>query len=209
MADGYVTFDEFVDVESSLLALNVALAQLPSNPLFWKSVILNTHSALQGACVCLLTKSHGGGALTEKNEKQNLAYLNQKSDITVAEAQNQQPPKSLPYPPTMLQNLPGLLRRLPPPLTINIPKTSEEYEKSEDALAKDLFRLHEFRTGFSHFPALSWSIELAGLPRIVEKSLIQTQSIAESSQYTRVNRFRDMQVSSLILDATKALSMLR
>lgn len=204
--DGYVTFDEFIDVESSLLALNAALEKLPTNPLLWKSVILNTHAALQGACVCILTGTHGGGALSEASEKAYLIFLNRGSDIAAARAQDQPPPEPMARPDLKLQNLPMMLRRLPIGLCVDVPRDYCEFENCEHQPAKDLYLLHAFRTNFSHFPIVSWSIETRGLPRITATALRHMQLIVESHNYKRRNRFVDTQVAAQLELANQILN---
>ena len=65
------------------------------------------------------------------------------------------------------------------------------------AEAKDIMRLHGLRNDLSHFTPKSWSIELAGLPRIMNVALRLIVQLMQSEQVNyhmtgnKVRRIRD------------------
>ncbi len=198
LVENWLEFDEFIDVESSLLALLISIERLPVEPLLWKNILLNVHAALQGACVCILTRTDGGGALTVGAEAKYLKYLNNGSAIAQAERNGVPTPDPLALPDMKIQALPGLLRRLPEEVRKDLPKCHIEFEECSDTVTRDLYRLHNFRTTFSHFPVTSWLIEGSGLPRIVVVSLNLIEEIVCSDGWMRQNRFKDTRVLELI-----------
>jgi hypothetical protein len=140
MAKKYVRFDEIENVLSSLTLL-VTLAPLVKKRRglqFWKWIIVGAHDALQGAIVCAIADTTGTNVLSKTSACKMWAWLQDTSE---------------PYPGEYMADFGTLLSRigfdlLPP----------EE---------KAIRRLHSLRNGFMHFTPKSWSIELAGLPKII------------------------------------------
>ena len=85
-ADDYVSYDEFDDTIGSIAALETHLTEFENHDAAWKWVVLFTHSALQGACVCYLTRTDGSGALTKDSEKALRRYHNLSSQKAMCEA---------------------------------------------------------------------------------------------------------------------------
>lgn len=186
--DAWYTTDEFDDVAVSLKTLLFALRQAKNDKSFWKLAILSTHSALQGACVCLLTRTDGGGALAKRDQKALMHKLYGESEKGRNIDDN-----SVDWAEEFIASLPELLKRLPNDLAIKIPDrsvTSYPYD-----LPGDMRRLHEFRNKLTHFPPISWTLEISGLPRILLRAIEHIEKITISSAYKRYNRFLEIDLS--------------
>lgn len=187
----YFQCNEYSDVENSLLLLKHSLGLADDEPAYWKWIIIATHSALQGACVCILTKTDGTGALTKKSQKEALKKLYGEENGS----RNLDNP-DIPWPDPYIAPLDELLKRLPDGLKIVLPDRKAESYGYE--IAGDLRRLSEFRNMMIHFPPSSWSLELAGLPRILERAVCLIKDIVASEANNRVNQFAGTPVQSLI-----------
>lgn len=181
----YVDFDEFSDVVASLNTLSWTVSNLKEAPYFWKSAILSAHSAVQGACVCILTQTDGTGALTRECEQETKDRL---YGVTGGSRHLDDPGKKRPEP--HLANLETLVKRLPASLGIHMTRRSaKSWPYNRDG---DLRRLNEFRNQFSHFHSTSWMIEVEGLPRIILHALDVVEAIATSPHYDRWNKFSEL-----------------
>lgn len=148
MADDWVRFTEYEDVLASTDLLALVVPSLTKNLSGWKWTILAAHSGLQGALVCALQDSTKTNILKNRSAKETLSWL---------QTLEGDPP--VPY----LLECPELLRkyRKKYPCTVMTPQQ-----------LKDMKRFHrEFRNNFTHFAPQGWSIEIAGLPRIVGTAL--------------------------------------
>jgi hypothetical protein len=56
--------------------------------------------------------------------------------------------------------------------------------------ADDIWMLHEFRNGFVHFTPKSWTIEVAGLPRITHAALRPIEQLMQSGCNTGLRETR-------------------
>lgn len=189
--EGWLDIDEFDDVRASLLILRDCLGHLTSNPLYWKWAILAAHSALQGACVCILTRTDGLGALTDRSSEE----MRKKLYGEAGNRRNLDDPNCR-WPDSRVESLPGLLVRLPDGLRVKLPDAKAEYGFD---LPGDLQRLHQFRNRLTHFESTGWSIEMDGLPRIVRRAFDLTSSIIRDGRYQRRSRFPDMNLEPLLL----------
>jgi hypothetical protein len=144
----WVRFSEYDDVLASTDLLALVAPSLKATPTNWKWMILAAHSGLQGAIVCAIKDSTGTNILTKKSAAAVLAWLDKPEGDR---------------PPQYLDNCPALLskyRKKYPHIYITVEQL------------KDLRILHnEFRNNFTHFAPMQWSIEAAGLPRIVIAAL--------------------------------------
>ena len=132
----FVNFDEFADAVTSLKLLENCLGKVADDPTFWKWAIYSAHSALQGACVCLLTGTDGLGALADKATKDSIQKL-----YGETEGQRNLDSDSIPWPEEFIAPLPALLKRLPGDMKVHLPgRNSHSYGWNE---AGDLRRLHE------------------------------------------------------------------
>lgn len=194
----YLHLDEFKDTIASLKMLVIALRELENDPSFWKQAILSTHSALQGACVCILTRTDGGGALAERSEKALMIKLYGES-----EHGRNIDDDSVHRPKEFIASLPELLSRLPGGLVVNITKRSATcYPYNKEG---DLRRLHEFRNKLTHFPPVSWSLEVAGLPRILLTAIGLIDEISRSNSWKTYNQFPNLHLDNDIEQARKLL----
>lgn len=133
----------------------VELAQtLDRTPLNWKWLLITIHNALQGTLVCTLSGSHGMGALSERSMAAMWDWYEDPSDDPKAKH-----PKEW----------------LAPPLELYERAKQENYMREFDGAPisttkeqdEDVHTLNEIRRDFSHYTPRIWTIETAGLPRIV------------------------------------------
>jgi hypothetical protein len=151
----YARFDELENVLASLDLL-ATLALLVKKRRFrsqWKWIIVGTHDALQGALVCAIADTTGTNVLSKKSAKKMLDWLNDTSKE---------------YPGEYLADFTTLLNRA----AITLPQQD----------AKDIKKLHGFRNDFAHFAPKGWSIELAGLPRIIDAALGLIEHLMQSDR---------------------------
>lgn len=191
--------DEFEDVVVSLKVLRDALEQLPSDTDYWKPAIFFAHAALQGACVCLLTRTDGTGALAVNSEKALMKKLYGETE----DCRTLDDPET-DWPVELIASLPELLKRLPEALSVELPGHKAKTYGWD--VKGDLRRLHEFRNQLAHFPPTSWSLEIIGLPRILRSAVELARGIMTSSGYTRYNKFHDLGESVPLAD--KCLDLL-
>jgi hypothetical protein len=148
MAQDYVRYDEIEDVLTSTDLLALIAPKLKRNPTFWKWAIIGSQNALQGAVVCALHDTIGVRVLTEKSAKAVLSWHDKRREGE--------------YPEERLADFWTLFQRLcrAKPDLVGLAITRRQI--------RDVKRLHSyFRNNFSHFTPKTWSIEKAGLPRIV------------------------------------------
>lgn len=185
----YLRTDEFQDVHASLLLLEISLQKAKQNPAFWKWAILSAHSAVQGACVCLLSKTDKRGALSKQNQKALWAYDQFESQKAITEnSGGEWILEDVKYPNAYLADLPEFLCRLPDELKVDKLNSSDKASKVQRNI--DFDKLHQFRNKFTHFESISWSLEISGLPRILEEALTLSEKIINADdKFGRVNRF--------------------
>jgi hypothetical protein len=154
MADDYVSFDEREDVVVSLELVAHFAPLVREKPQHWKWIIVGAHDALQGAMVCAYADSTGTSVLDKKSAKEMLDWLE-------ADRATQGP-----YPEDRLAPFGQLLDRCITGSAIFEPLVLTPGQ------VEDIKRLHDhFRNKFAHFTPVGWSIEKAGLPRIVGAAL--------------------------------------
>ena len=152
MPSKYVRFDEVEDVLSSLGLLALCAPLVQKEPSYWKWAIISAHAALQGAMVCALHDRIS--VLDKQSARATLEWLDKKTA---------RPPKN-----ERLAHFNTLLQRF---------CESQPLALSQTQL-KDIKLLHEhFRNSFAHFVPQSWSIEKAGLPRIVGAAVDATERL--------------------------------
>jgi hypothetical protein len=188
--------DEYQDVLSSLLVLENAVVACEITQLDVKWAIIAAHSALQGACVCLLTRTDGGGALGSTEQKKLEDYHLYQSQKTMCEKAGiplilTEPEKPRSY----LAPLNELALRLPLGLRFSIAKLSEW---PKDEATRDFTLLSRWRNEFAHYSPAGWSIELAGLPRILGRVISKIEQIATHNGFQRHNDFQDTEILEII-----------
>ncbi|WP_141246483.1 hypothetical protein [Actibacterium ureilyticum] len=175
--------DEFHDVFASLVMLKLSLDMVLKEPAMWKWAILGAHSLLQGACVCFLTRTDGGGALSDESERKLREYHNLGTQKAIVEKCGGEWILGEPQPPKdHVATLIDLLKRLPGEWRVTVPKYFDDCKRDSE---RDLWRLHDFRNSFTHFQPVGWSIEKAGLPRIIGLALDLAEEIITDPGYTR------------------------
>ena len=163
LAKDYVRFDEIDDVLASLDLLVLVARLVRETPSYWKWAIVAAHDALQGAMVCALNDTSGVSVLEQQSARKMLDWI----DMQEGEA----PKARLAGFKTLLQRCQDSSRMQGEPLTLN------------KAQLKDVNKLHEeFRNSFSHFIPQGWSIEKAGLPRIIGTAVDCIAELMERTQ---------------------------
>jgi hypothetical protein len=148
----FLRLDEIEDVLSSLDLLALIAPLLKSQSSYWKWSILAAHSGLQGAMVCALLNSSVVSVLDKRSARKLLAWL----DTQAGPA----PDERLADFNTLLCRCGEAARMGGHPLELN------------NAQINDIKRLHEdFRNEFAHFTPKGWSVEKAGLPRIISAAV--------------------------------------
>jgi hypothetical protein len=157
---GYIRFDERSDVIASIELCSILTPLIKQDPLFWKWLIVAAHNGLYGSLVCVLSGTAGVGALTPKSASKVLDYLETNRG---------------PFPEERLETFAELLRRAQDRDRMSYlggqPLTLTDSEK------RDLNSLNELRRGLVHFTPKGWSIEVAGLPRIIQVALRCTKRL--------------------------------
>jgi hypothetical protein len=151
----YARFDEIENVLASLdlLATIAPLVKKRRFQSHWKWIIVGAHDGLQGALVCAIADTTGTNVLSKKSAKKMLHWL----DDTSKE-----------YPGEYLADFTTLLNLA----TITMPQQH----------AKDIKKLHGLRNSFAHFTPKGWSIELVGLPRIIDAALRLIENLMQSDR---------------------------
>ncbi|RYE50813.1 MAG: hypothetical protein EOP21_02930 [Hyphomicrobiales bacterium] len=167
MPDNWIRTDEARDVAGSIRHVILVSKFVEEDPLTWKWVVLALHSALQGACVCHLTKTAAPvGAVTRRNAVEWLEYF--ESSRTNPEAK---PPK------THLMGLPDLLKTVRRPHSAGGPGDDVDVTISDSELGW-LVRFHDgIRNQFVHFEPIGWSIEVSGIPKLTRLAARIIESI--------------------------------
>lgn len=118
-----------------------------------KWLIISCRNAVQGACVCALDAASPSGLapLSGTSAREMWHYL----DVTSRE--DRHAPRPDPY----LDNMLNLYRKVSGNRYLQVPV------RRSQQLTRDMKWLNQSRNKFIHFVPCGWSIELAGLPRIV------------------------------------------
>jgi hypothetical protein len=157
-SDDYVRFDQY---ENALLSLELVAHFVPlvrDKPQYWKWIMVGAHDALQDAMVCAYADSTGTSVLDKRSAKEMLNWL------------GADPATQGPYPGERLASFSELLDRCVAGNAIFEPLMLTPQQH------KDIKQLHDhFRNTFAHFTPKGWSIEKAGLHRIVGAAIDATE----------------------------------
>lgn len=130
----------------------------------WKWVILAAHSALQGTLVCVLSGSSGLVCLTDSSASKVLKWIE--------ESRSNQ---NLKAPVERVAELPVLLQRSHDANFMS--EFGGEPVPPDAEVDADILQLHNLRNQFTHFRPALWSIEVTGLPRIIQVSTAYSQRV--------------------------------
>jgi hypothetical protein len=152
----YIRTDEAEDVAGSIRHALRCAAFVSEDPQAWKWGILALHSALQGACVCHLTKTAAPlGAVTNRNAKEWINYFDENRVS-----------QNVKCPDTKLMTLPYLLKAVRKYGSAGGSTTSNLVEISDIELVWLKCIHFEIRNQFVHFAPQGWSVEISGVPQI-------------------------------------------
>ncbi|MCV6584531.1 MAG: hypothetical protein OIF47_03260 [Marinibacterium sp.] len=177
--------DEFSDVLASMRALEFHLTEFDQNNAAWKWIVISAHSMLQGMCVCYLTHTDGSGALERRSEEELRKYHAHGSKAAIYEHKGivlDEP--DVPYPEKRIANFHELLRRLPKPYTVSLPKTLAHIRNDRQSR---LFLLNDFRNEYIHFKPWNFQVDLSGAPPLIEEAVMLSKEIATAPGWRRVN----------------------
>ena len=182
----YVVFDEREDVLASLELLTVIAPLVYQRSQLWKWMIVGAQNALQGAMVCALRDTTGTSVLDKKSAAKMLNWL---QGDTSGEMPNGR-----------LDDFLGLLRKCEEQLRLVLG------EKQREALT----RLHgDFRNPLIHFTPKGWSIEKAGLPRIIGAAIDAIETLmAMDTVGVRLEEWQSARLRSEITQIRAALGEL-
>jgi predicted aminopeptidase len=164
-----------------------SLRRLPAVQHEWKWAIIAAHSVLQGSLICVLLGKDDKGHLSEASRKDFFRWV-----------EDSRTNPAIQRPKERVADFPALLKRAKNPAWMSM-SDGMPIKLGADA-DRDLKRLHELRNEFMHFSAPGWSIEVAGLPRIVNvpvklaQLLLLTHPASTLRLYDseKVSRFADL-----------------
>jgi hypothetical protein len=168
MGEVWLRTDEVKDVAASIRHCRASLGLAQTDLHAFKWILLSLHSALQGACVCHLTTTFAPvGAATKQNTKEWLKWSEERWGNPNIKA-----------PETKIANLPELLKR--------VRKANSAGDRSNSngiSLSKSEYewwnRIHcEIRNQFTHFAPQGWSIDVSGVPELIQLTVRVIRDIA-------------------------------
>jgi hypothetical protein len=152
---------EYVEISPALLTVHAAErtateveAAVSGIADRWWFAITDTHLALTSALVETLGGSMGIGAMAPKQRALRLAYLTQHRHSSKEKAPADE----------RIARFDELLERALDPANVGDMGGTLALSKAEKA---DVLKLNDFRNDVIHIKQLHWSLEVAGLPRIV------------------------------------------
>ena len=152
----YLDTDEIEELVTSLEWASHASQMLHAGNPHWKQIILALHNAVQGACVCALRGVDTAGItmLEKRSADGMLAWLNLPEEERISQ----------PYPDEWLASPNELFKRVQKEKFMHPAVPLVANHSTKIAFKK----LCELRKEFAHFVPKSWSIEISGMPKIVE-----------------------------------------
>ena len=165
----HLEFSEITDVVASVHLIAMLAERVAQEPIFWKWVVLAAYSGLQGAMVCNLGGTSTLGALDERSKSSMLEFLESKDQDNIKSPKH------------WLANFDALLKWAQDPARTPdgaIWKLTKEQRKSLDFL-------QHVRNEFTHFKAMSWSIEEGPMIRAVHVALEATERLMLRSPWVR------------------------
>lgn len=145
-SNDYLRTDEIRELVEALRKVADELEAAKSDSYAWKWAIIAMQNAVQNAIVAAISGTAQLGALTKRAAREWLeAYENDRTN----------------HPEPWLANFLELYERM---------KAQTGFAATAEG-NKDVERLVSFRNDFMHFAPKGWSIQLAGLPRILRNAL--------------------------------------
>lgn len=122
----------------------------------WKWLILALHNAVQGACTCALRGKDTAGVsmLTKDSAKAVWHWLDN----------GRRGEPYVPMPPEKLATMIDLYARVRRGKCLEDPFRLPAYQE----MSADIRKLNELRNEFIHFVPKGWSLEVSGMPQIVQ-----------------------------------------
>jgi len=145
------------EAQQAVLALQTANEQLPrvtANPHHWQWVIIGLHNALQGFMVLALRGTNGLNVLTDECAKEWLAAYERGDDK---------------YPEPKLDKFLKLYKKIKSD-RMKMYVNSQLFKPS-GTQGRSIRKLNSLRNEFIHFVPKGWSLEVSGLPQIVDDCL--------------------------------------
>jgi hypothetical protein len=168
MNEVWLRTDESEDVAASIrhCIASLTLSQTDLHASKW--VLLSLHSALHGACVCHLTTTFRPvGAVTKQNTLEWIKWSDDRRNNP-----------ALSPPTTKIANLPELLKRIRKPNSVGDGSNAEGISLSNSEY-EWWNRIHsEIRNQFTHFGPMGWSIDLSGVPDLVQLTVRLIRNIS-------------------------------
>lgn len=189
-SEHYLRFDEIEGVLSSLDLLALVAGLVRKQPAYWKWVIVAAHDALQGSMVCALNDTSSVNVLADKSARKTIEWHDTREGTM--------PTQWLAEFETLLAGCQDKALMGDEPLAL-----------TEEQL-KDVIWLHaEFRNNFSHFTPMGWSIEVAGLPRIISIAIDLIEYLMGSTQVLfKLTGNRKRRLSKSVKEARTILASL-
>jgi uncharacterized protein (DUF4415 family) len=182
----YLGTDEYLELVSTIEHCG-DLAQELGDSSNWKWLILAIHNAVQCACVCALRGEDTIGLtmLTPKSGRKKLNII--EGSRTGAKAQ---------YSDDRLDEMLKLYEKVSGPDSLNPQQRLPRLAKRD----KDITRLNEFRNKFVHFVPGGWSIELSGMPRIMEHAcqVIEHLALKHSTFWHHLDEARRNRIANAL-----------
>lgn len=184
--------DEFQDVEDCLRLIRHTLYYFDElgETATIKSLMVNLHNALSSACIAVLTRTDGGGALHKDSEK-SLCIM-EYGDPNTPHEKRPVDPKDY-----KVASLQDFVEKLPLEIPVSIPKITGSKTPSRD---KALCRLVEYRNQFIHFGSASWHIERSYIQEMTIECLDFVLELIELGPAARFNRFQDRPTEQICIE---------
>ena len=183
----WIRIDEREDAINALEHAAASAETLEADPANWKWLIVSLHNALQGTLVCTLSGTAGVGALDEKSMKKVMEWFEISRDDPDA-----------PMPRERMADPISLFERA------MIPDFMSEFGGSPLKVTQeqqgDVKLLNQLRRKFAHLLPVGWSIESAGLPRIVLNvtAIIETLLLSHPANTFRLEQKQTARVREAV-----------
>ena len=142
--------DEYNESVTSLAMVDYNFNQVFEDIHYWKVGLILLHNSLQGFMVCALKGTAGLEVVSEDTRKKMIAYFEGNTDV---------------YPREFLLRFLDLYDR------IQDSKYMSKPFRSRKEITESMKSLNSLRNKFIHYVPEGWSLEVSGLPMIINQSL--------------------------------------